>query len=147
MKGGQLRELAVELAEARLVCGSSARVGEASGVVTPPEVQARLPLAAARPRARESVGVRAIDEGHQLRRMELAPRITQQLSQIGEAPGVLEPQDRAGISDRPVLPLLAEDALARCSDAWRCRVFRYRCGANGCGRRERLDVRRDAREA
>src|SRR5437762_11295968 len=141
VKGGQLRELAVELADARLVCGSGARVGQASGIVTPAEVQARLPFAAGRPRARESVGVRAIDEGYQLRGMELAPRITQQLSQIGEAPDVLEPQDRTGIGDRPVLPLLAEDARARRRDAWR--VCRHRCGATGGGRRERRDFRRE----
>src|SRR5438552_1386769 len=92
VKAGQLRELAVELVEARLVCGSGARVGQASDLVTLPEVQASLPLPAARPRAREAVGVRAIDEGCQLCCMELPPRITQQLSQIREAADVLEPQ-------------------------------------------------------
>src|SRR5436305_13410001 len=94
VKGGQLRELAVELAEARLVCGSSARVGEASGFVTRPDVQARLPLAAARPRARAAVGVPAIDDGHQLRRMELAPPITHPLGHIGASPGATQPPDR-----------------------------------------------------
>src|SRR2546426_12233966 len=71
VKGGQLHELAVELVEARLVRGPGARIEQPSGIVTPRELRSRLPLEAARPRARESVGVRAIDEGHQLRGMEL----------------------------------------------------------------------------
>src|SRR6266516_2075162 len=36
VKAGQLRELAVELVEARLVCGSGARVGQASDLAPPP---------------------------------------------------------------------------------------------------------------
>src|SRR5438046_3105689 len=116
VKGGQLRELAVEIVEARLVRGSGARVGRASDVATPPEARTRLPLGAGRPRARESVGVRPIGESHQLRRMELAARMTQQVSQIGKAADILEPQDRAGKGDRPVLALPAEDALAGLRD-------------------------------
>src|SRR5882724_9787971 len=146
-KGTQFRELTVELVEARLVRGAGAGVGRASDVATPPEALTRLPLGAGRPRARESVGVRPIGENHQLCGMELAPRITQQASQIGKAADILEPQDRAGKGYRPVLALPAEDALAGLRDGSRCRVFRHRCGATGCGRRERLDLRREAREA
>src|SRR3989442_11425965 len=71
MKGAQFRELNMELVEARLVRGAGAGVGRASDVATPPEALTHLPLGAGRPRARESVGGRAIGESHQLRRVEL----------------------------------------------------------------------------
>src|SRR5437016_6142420 len=77
-KGTQFRELTVKLVEARLVRGAGAGVGRASDVAKPSEALTRLPLGAGRPRARESVGVRPIGESHQLRRMELAARMTQQ---------------------------------------------------------------------